>query len=169
MLDIVPFQEPIRSPGAPRITSFPAPIQSLFANDSKIDDEAWILADQADHRSISTSDYSCMIFVELIRPMCLAESKTVCTSMLEIYDLPEGAKNYQVDMLLDSLKQRNCSLKWIADGRVIAIFESASAALAALQQVFHCSYNVLILTIRCRLEIPDINFGLGQVQCKLLL
>lgn len=60
--------------------------------------------------------------------------------MLEIYDLPEGAKNYQIDMLLDGLKQRNCSLKWIADGRIIAVFETASAALLALQEVISIPY-----------------------------
>ncbi|SPQ95058.1 unnamed protein product (mitochondrion) [Plasmodiophora brassicae] len=71
-----------------------------------------------------------------------ADSFTFCTSMLEVYDLPVGARNYQIDMLLDDLKQRPCTLRWLSDGRVIAVFGSARAALDAMQSTSSATYKL---------------------------
>eukprot|EP00474_Spongospora_subterranea_P008760 CRZ09218.1 hypothetical protein [Spongospora subterranea] len=107
------------------LRQFPSSLQNLFVNDSKVDNDVWDYREpQRDQQRNGIQDYS------------------FCTSMLEVYDLPHGAKNYQIDVLLENLKQRRCSLSWLPDNRIIAVFESASEALTALQQIKDPKYKL---------------------------
>lgn len=125
-----------------------APLQAdqLFINESVVD----VDTDWAEQKRPDADSFTCTfagvggkslacVRVPMLTVRC---GCPVCTSMLEVYDLPVGARNYQIDMLLDDLKQRPCTLRWLSDGRVIAVFGSARAALDAMQSTSSATYKL---------------------------